>query len=38
MPSEEPPLTGGELNAASTSAVVGIHTAHLVTSIAVSRP
>jgi hypothetical protein len=29
MPSEERTLTGGELNAAITSAVVGIHTAHL---------
>jgi uncharacterized protein YbcI len=29
MPSQERTLTGGELNAAVTSAVVGIHTAHL---------
>src|ERR1700689_3283640 len=29
MPSDERTLTGGELNAAITSAVVGIHTAHL---------
>jgi uncharacterized protein YbcI len=29
MPSEERALTGGELNAAITSAVVGIHTTHL---------